>query len=59
MDIRTRLYTTKQAAKILNVSEASVRRWTDSGTLRCYRMGPRKMRRISDKELEEFLIKCR
>lgn len=55
MDTQEKFYTTEQVAKFLNVSEASVRRWTDGGLLKCYRFGLRKIRRISNKELEKFL----
>lgn len=36
----------KQAAAFLNVSEVSLRRWTDSGRLSCLRVGGRRERRF-------------
>jgi len=31
--------TTAEAAKFLKVSEASIRRWSNDGKLKCYRIG--------------------
>ncbi len=39
LDAEQELLTTKEAAKFLNVSEASIRRWTDSGDIKCCRIG--------------------
>ncbi|TMB60947.1 MAG: helix-turn-helix domain-containing protein, partial [Chloroflexi bacterium] len=36
---RERLLTTREAATFLKVSEASIRRWTDSGLLPARRVG--------------------
>jgi transcriptional repressor of dcmA and dcmR len=45
----------KQAAKILNASEISLRRWTDSGKLPCLRIGVRRERRFRLSDLENYL----
>lgn len=45
------LLNTKEAAKFLGVSEASVRRWTDAGTLPCQRIGGRRERRFRKGDL--------
>ncbi|MFQ5535082.1 MAG: MEDS domain-containing protein [Sphingomonadales bacterium] len=44
----------KQAAKLLNVSEISLRRWTDSGILSCLRVGARRERRFRREDLLAF-----
>jgi transcriptional repressor of dcmA and dcmR len=44
-----------QAAKLLNVSETSLRRWTNSGQLRCMRVGQRRERRFRREDLLAFL----
>jgi excisionase family DNA binding protein len=44
-----------EAAEFLNVSEMSIRRWTNSGALKCYRVGAKRERRFAMKGLEEFL----
>jgi len=44
-----------QAAKLLNVSETSLRRWTNSGRLRCMRVGQRRERRFRREDLLSFL----
>lgn len=36
----------REAARLLGVSEASIRRWTDSGLLPAHRVGPRQERRL-------------
>lgn len=44
-----------QAAAFLNVSEASLRRWTNSGRLVCMRVGQRRERRFRREDLIGFL----
>ena len=45
----------KDAAGFLNVSEITIRRWTNSGKLKCYRVGGKKERRFQMTDLEEML----
>lgn len=45
----------KEAAAILKVSEASLRRWTNSGRLACQRIGIKKERRFRREDLMAFL----
>ena len=45
----------KEAASLLNVSEISLRRWTDAGKLPCYRVGGRRERRFRRQDLLEYL----
>lgn len=45
----------KQAAKLLNVSETSLRRWTNSGELAAYRIGRRRERRFRRSDLFAFM----
>ena len=45
----------KQAAKILNVSEISLRRWSNSGKLPCLRVGVRRERRFRAVDLFTYL----
>jgi|SRR6478736_2770695 len=45
----------KQAAALLNVTETSLRRWTDSGRLACLRVGARRERRFRRVDLLAFL----
>lgn len=49
------LLTIEEAANYLSVSKISLRRWTNSGRLRCFRVGVRGQRRFSKAELEKFL----
>ena len=56
MNRRSRLLTIDQAARYLNVSKMSLRRWTNSGRLRCHRLGVRGERRFAVEDLEAFLV---
>ena len=49
------LLNTKEAARFLRVSEASIRRWSDSGLLPGRRVGRRRERRFELSELQRFL----
>jgi excisionase family DNA binding protein len=50
-----KLLTIKEAAAFLKVSEMSLRRWTNSGKLKCYRVGGKNERRFTRQELESVL----
>jgi excisionase family DNA binding protein len=52
---RERLLTTREAATFLKVSEASIRRWTDSGLLPARRVGRRRARRLREEDLRVFM----
>jgi|ERR1700682_3966357 len=52
---RERLLTTREAAAFLKVSEASIRRWTDSGLLPASRVGRRRARRLREEDLRKFM----
>ena len=45
----------KQAAQFLNVSETSLRRWTNDGRLACFRVGRKRERRFRRADLVAFL----
>jgi transcriptional repressor of dcmA and dcmR len=45
----------KQAAKVLNVTETSLRRWTNAGQLACVRVGAKRERRFRRSDLLAFL----
>lgn len=45
----------KQAAAILNVSEVSLRRWTNEGSLPCVRVGKRRERRFRRSDLDAYV----
>ncbi len=50
-----RLLNIKEAARLLNVSEISLRRWTDRGQLPCVRVGAKRERRFRERDLLAFL----
>ena len=49
------LLTIEEAANLLKVSKATLRRWTDNNLLPCQRIGPRKERRFQRIDLIQFL----
>ena len=57
MTDKQRFLTITEAAKFLQVSETSLRRWTNNGTLRCFRVGGRNERRFLKEDLLAFLQK--
>jgi excisionase family DNA binding protein len=46
-----------EAARILNVHTNTVRRWSQSGFLKTYRVGPRKDRRFDPADVKKLLEK--
>ncbi|MBW6520835.1 MAG: MEDS domain-containing protein [Desulfoarculaceae bacterium] len=50
-----KLLTIKEAASFLNVSEMSLRRWTNAGKLPCFRVGGKHERRFNRQDLLNFL----
>ncbi|MGC8492790.1 MAG: MEDS domain-containing protein [Syntrophobacteraceae bacterium] len=50
-----RLLDVREAAEFLNVSEMTVRRWTNQGTLRCYRVGGKRERRFRLEDIQQYL----
>jgi excisionase family DNA binding protein len=50
-----KLLNIKEAAEFLNVSEMTIRRWTNDGLLKCYRVGGRRARRFKQEDLLAYL----
>jgi excisionase family DNA binding protein len=55
MQNKQRFLTISDAAEFLHVSEVSLRRWTNSGKLRCFRVGGRNERRFLVEDLIAFM----
>ncbi|HVB75987.1 MAG TPA: MEDS domain-containing protein [Ktedonobacteraceae bacterium] len=55
MQEKQRFLTISEAAEFLHVSEVSLRRWTNSGKLRCFRVGGRNERRFLVEDLLAFM----
>ena len=55
MPEKQRFLTITEAAEFLQVSEISLRRWTNSGKLRCFRVGGRSERRFLKEDLLAFM----
>src|SRR2546423_10229854 len=49
------LLNTAEAARFLRVSQASIRRWSDSGLLQAQRVGRRRERRFRESDLATFI----
>lgn len=49
------MLTTRELARLLNVHINTVRRWSDDGILKSYRIGPRGDRRFSRDDIIDFL----
>jgi excisionase family DNA binding protein len=52
-----KVYTTGDVANICNVSSRTVQKWLDEGLLEGYKLPASKDRRVSPKNLREFMIK--
>jgi excisionase family DNA binding protein len=52
---KEKLLTTSRVAEILHIHENTVRRWSDSGLLKTYRIGTRRDRRFKRNDIENFL----
>jgi excisionase family DNA binding protein len=50
-----RMMTAKEVAAYLRVHINTVRKWSDEGILKSYRVGPRKDRRFDSKDVEYFI----
>ena len=54
MDRNNKLLNIKEAAEILGVSVSTVRRWSDDGTLECYRVGNAGYRKFERSKIEQL-----
>ena len=50
-----KLLNVRQAAALLNVSQMTIRRWTNDGLLPCFRIGKKRERRFSEENLHAFI----
>ena len=51
------MLTTREVAQLLNLHVNTVRRWSDQGILRAYRIGPRGDRRFKREDIDNFLLR--
>lgn len=54
MDGNIELLNTKEAADLLGVSVSTIRRWSDSGVLKCFRVGQSKYRKFERAVVEQL-----
>ncbi len=50
------LLTTAETAELLNVHVNTIRRWSNKGILKTYRIGPRGDRRFRQRDINNFLL---
>lgn len=50
------MLTARDVASLLNVDINTVRRWTNNGILKAYRVGPRRDRRFRQEDINLFLM---
>jgi excisionase family DNA binding protein len=50
-----KLLNVRQAAELLNVSQMTVRRWTNAGLLACFRIGKKRERRFYPSDIQRFI----
>ena len=55
MSNKRHLLTIEEAAQLLNVSKTSLRRWSNDGRIKCFRVGARRERRFLLDDLNAFL----
>ncbi len=56
--MKDRLMSTSEVAEILGVSQATVKRWTDDGSLRCFR-SPGGHRKFQEQDIRDFASRGR
>ncbi len=49
------MLTTSEVAHLLNVHINTVRRWSNRGIIKVYRIGPRRDRRFQERDIAHFL----
>ena len=57
MNLEDITLTPGQAAKLLNIHINTLRRWTNQGILESYRVGPRRDRRLTKRDIEHFILR--
>jgi excisionase family DNA binding protein len=55
LDTKYRMLTTSEVADMLYVHINTIRRWSDQGLLKPYRIGPRGDRRFAQIDIQHFL----
>jgi excisionase family DNA binding protein len=50
------MLTTSDVSRLLNVHINTIRRWTNTGLLKAYRIGPRGDRRFRREDITKFLV---
>jgi transcriptional repressor of dcmA and dcmR len=55
MTLQEPLMTINEVSELLKVTPTTIRRWTDNGQLKCYRVGNKKERRFDKKDVIKYL----
>ncbi|MCK9573036.1 MAG: helix-turn-helix domain-containing protein [Candidatus Omnitrophica bacterium] len=59
MTLQEPLMTINEVSEFLKVTPATIRRWTDNGQLKCYRVGRKRERRFDRKDIITYLKKAK
>lgn len=51
------MLTVREVARLLHIHQNTVRRWSDRGVLRAYRINHRGDRRFVRKDIDQFLVR--
>ena len=54
-DQNSRMLTVRQASRILNVHPNTLRRWSEHGIIKSYRIGPRGDRRFKLEDIDQLI----
>jgi len=53
------MLTVREVARLLHIHSNTVRRWSDQGVIRSYRIGPRGDRRFQTEDIAGFLVELK
>lgn len=53
------MLSTAEVSRLLHVHPNTLRRWSDNGIIKTYRIGPRADRRFRQDDIDDFLVQLR
>ena len=59
VELRVPMLTTAEASRLLHVHPNTLRRWSDRGIIRTYRVGTRADRRFKQDDIARFLVQLK
>jgi len=55
-NLESRMLTVRQTSRLLNVHPNTLRRWSDQGLIKSYRIGPRGDRRFRFEDIKRLIV---